>query len=231
MAALSSTICFVPGLELYPSTLSSSPHPHHFLPFPFVWWADLQQKKLIEYDNSILLLLPMKMGEDSPQASAWSLHSNTIPFFCFQPKPFQLLQLFKHKFDWEFPPAWWYGNVVLTKEVEDFCHTWVFLLLFMCPTCVHKIKNSPILAWVVPAEEENWLVGTPQIWLLVGPDNFYFQILIPDWTYFHCPGATLHFSKQSDQKRWTNFVWLVGIGQSNPANDQAMQRIGDAELD
>jgi len=28
----------------------------------------ISQKKLIEYDNSILLLLPMKAGEDNPQA-------------------------------------------------------------------------------------------------------------------------------------------------------------------
>jgi len=28
-----------------------------------------------------------------------------------------------------------------------------------------------------------------------------------------------------------NFVWLVGVGQSNPPNDQAMQWIGHTELD
>jgi len=67
------------------------------------------------------------------------------------------------------------------------------------------------------------LAGTLQIRLLVGADNFIYllllcivqfspdigewrenQILINDWTYFHCPGATLNYweddGPSTDQK-------------------------------
>jgi len=39
-----------------------------------------------------------------------------------------------------------------------------------------------------------------------------FQILIPDWTYFHCPGATLHIHAQPGQSSldWRLVGWIVG---------------------
>jgi len=44
------------------------------------------------------------------------------------------------------------------------------------------------------------------------PEN---QILIPDWTYFHCPGATLVDCKQPLHLVWDNSNF--GIGHSPPS--------------
>jgi len=43
------------------------------------------------------------------------------------------------------------------------------------------------------------------------PEN---QILIPDWTYFHCPGTTLVMN----DKKWVGAVWPNSINWSKLIN-------------